>query len=58
MKASICFLVFNELSKNDVGVARGTVFQGVRLGAGFKTGDFVKEKCGGYRRTSLDGRPP
>ena len=26
------------------GLARGTVFQEVRPGAGFKTGDFVKEK--------------
>ena len=29
------------------GLARGTVFQEVRPGAGFKTGDFVKEKLGG-----------
>ena len=35
-------------------VARGTVFREVRPGAGFKTGDFVKEKLGGgYRRTTL-----
>ena len=27
-----------------VGVARGTVFEEIRPGAGFKTGDFVKEK--------------
>ena len=31
----------------DVGVARRTVFQEVRPGAVFKTGDFVKEKLGG-----------
>ena len=37
----------NGLSNNDVGVARDTVFQEVRPGAGFKTGDFVKEMLGG-----------
>ena len=41
------FLFAKGLSHNDVGVARGTVFQGVRPGAGFKTGDFVEEKLGG-----------
>ena len=36
-------------------MARGTVFQELRPGAGFKTGDFVKEKLeGGYRRTTQD----
>ena len=35
------------LSKCGVGVARGTEFQEVRPGDGFKTGDFVKEKLGG-----------
>ena len=35
------------LSNHDVGVARGIVFQETRPGAGFKTGDFVKEKLGG-----------
>ena len=30
------------LSNDDVGVARGTVFQNMRPGAGFKTGNFVK----------------
>ena len=34
-------------SKNDVGVARGTVFQEIRPRTGFKTGDFVKSKVGG-----------
>ena len=29
------------------GGARGTVFQEVRPGAGFKTGDFFKEMLGG-----------
>ena len=28
-------------------VARGTVMQAIRPGAGFKTGDFVKEKLEG-----------
>ena len=35
------------LSKDDIGVARGTVFKEIWLGVGFKTGDFVKEKLGG-----------
>ena len=34
-------------SNDDVGVARDTVFQEVRPGAGFKTGDFVKKRLGG-----------
>ena len=41
------FLVCKGLSNDDVGVARGTIFQEIRPGAGFKTGDFVKEKLGG-----------
>ena len=32
-------------------VARGAVFQELRPGAGFKTGDFVKEKLGGRYRS-------
>ena len=44
---SIYFLVCRKVPLNDdVGVARGTVFREIRLGAGFKTGDFVKEKLG------------
>ena len=35
------------LSNDDVGVERGTVFQELRPGAGFKAGDSVKEKLGG-----------
>ena len=31
------------ISNDDASVARGTVFQEVRPGAGLKTGDFVKE---------------
>ena len=42
-----CFLVREGLSTDDVGVAKGTVFQEVRSWAGFKTADFVKEKLGG-----------
>ena len=34
------------LSNDDVGVARGTAFQEIRPGAGFKTGDFVEEVGG------------
>ena len=34
------------LSNDDLGVARGTVFQEVRRGASFKTSDFVEEKLG------------
>ena len=37
------------LSNHDVGVARGTVFQEIRPGAGLKTGDFVEEKLGGLQ---------
>ena len=39
-------LVRAGLSTDDVGVAKGTVFQEIRPSAGFKTGDFVK-KIGG-----------
>ena len=34
------------LSNDGVAVARGTIFQEMRPGAVFKTGDFVKEKLG------------
>ena len=34
------------LSNDDIEMARGTVFQEIRPGAGFKTDDFVKEKLG------------
>ena len=44
---SMCFLVCKVLSEDDVGMARGTVSQEIRQGAGLKTGDFVKEKLGG-----------
>ena len=41
--SALSFLVYGGLSNDDVGVARGTLFQEIRPGAGFKTGDFVKE---------------
>ena len=41
------FLVCEGLSTDDVGVEKDTVFQKIRLWAGFKTGDFVQEKLGG-----------
>ena len=44
---SIYFLVCEDLFDDDVGVSRDAIFQEIRPGAGFKTGDFVKEKLGG-----------
>ena len=44
---SFYFFVCEGRSNDDVGVATGTVFQELRPGAGFKTGDFVKAKLGG-----------
>ena len=41
------YFVCGGLSNDDVRVVRGTVFEEIRPGAGFKTGDFVKEKLGG-----------
>ena len=46
-KLLICFLACERLSNDDVGVARGTAFSEGTAGAGFKGGDFVKEKLGG-----------
>ena len=37
---------------DDVGVSTDTVFQEIRPGAGFETGDFVKEKLGGDYRSA------
>ena len=52
-KSPFIFFVCKGSSNDDAGVARGTVFQGLRPGDGFKTGDFVKENLGGgYRRTA------
>ena len=45
--SSYDFLACKGPSNDDVGVARGTVFQEIRPGVGFKTGDSVKEKLGG-----------
>ena len=36
-----------QVSNDDVRVARSTVFPEIRPGAGFKTGDFVRENLGG-----------
>ena len=49
-------LVCEGLSNDDVGVARGIVFQEIRPGAGFKTGDFGKEKLGGLPQNDLPTR--
>ena len=48
-------LVCKGLPNDGVGgVARGAVFQEIRPGVGFKTGDFVWRKVGGgYHKTSL-----
>ena len=35
------------LSIDDVGVSRDTMFHEIPPGAGFETGDFVKDKLGG-----------
>ena len=52
------FLVCKGLSIDDLGVSRDTtVFREIRPGAGFETGDFVKEKLGaGGGRTGLPQR--
>ena len=41
------FACAKGLTVDDVGVSRDTVFQEIRPGAGFETGDFGKEKPGG-----------
>ena len=56
MLSSVClhnFLVCNGLLNDDLEMARRTVFQlqEIQPGAGFKTGDFVKEKLGGLPLT-------
>ena len=46
--SSLVFLLAKKgLSNDDVSVARGTVFEEIRPGAAFETGDFVEEKLGG-----------
>ena len=53
------FFVCKEQSCDDVGVARGIVFQETRPDAGFKTGDFrLKKSWGGYCRTNASGAFP
>ena len=39
---SYIFLFAKFWSTDDVGVARGAIFQEIRSWAGFKTGDFVR----------------
>ena len=47
----VCFATDFRTMTSGGGGKRGTVFQEVRQGAGFETGDFVKEMLGGgYRR--------
>ena len=48
-----CCFAKEGLSNGDVGVARGTVPQGVWDGAGFKTSDFVKDKLAGLPQNDL-----
>ena len=52
-KKSSCILLFwKGISIDGVGVARGTVFQGIGCGASFKPAISLKKKFGGvYRRT-------
>ena len=49
-------LVCKRPSNDDVGAARGTVFPGMRPGAGFKTGDFVGEKLRGLPQNDFGHR--
>ena len=52
IKKSFAYFSSKERSNDDLGVARDSLFQEIRPGAGFKTGDFVQRKVGGgYRRT-------
>ena len=61
-KASLNIFMFapKGSSNDDVGAARDTVFQEIRPGAGFKTGDdFVKAKSWGcYRKTTPPEKNP
>ena len=41
------FLVCKGLSADDVGVSRDAAFQEIWPGAGFETGEVVREKLGG-----------
>ena len=52
----IHFFVFfcKGLWNGDVAVARGTFFQEIRPGAGFKTGDSLKKSWCSYRRTTWE----
>ena len=42
----IFFFACKGLSNDEIGGARGTVFQEIRWRAGFETGDFVKQMLG------------
>ena len=54
--AFVYFVVCKGPSNDDVGAARGTAFQEIWPGAGFKTGDFVEEKgVGGATVERLPG---
>ena len=55
-KSSYTSLVCKGLSNDDIEVAGGAAFLEKRPGAGFKTGDFVKEKLGAPGATVE--RPP
>ena len=46
-KRLVLVLLLVVLSNHDVGVARGTVFQEIRPGVGFETGDSAKKKLAG-----------
>ena len=45
-KAHILSRALKGLTTDDVEVSMDTVFQLIRPGAGFETGDFVREKLG------------
>ena len=47
-----CVLVCKGISNGDVGVAKGTVFEDMRPGVGFKPAISFKKSWGGYRRTT------
>ena len=47
IQSSCIFSVCKGLTIDDIGVSRDTVFQKIRPGAAFETGDFVKEMLGG-----------
>ena len=46
-KVTMYFLICKAPSNDDAGVARSTVFQETRPGAGLKAGDFARKMLGG-----------